>query len=126
MTKRPNGINLAAELRDHIAEPVQPSHTATADTPAEVIEDDANDQRVWREIAWLQKEIGDLRAAVIQIQNDRAYRSAVEVEDHPWLRVLTTAAASLVLGKLAQRFRLGVIGAAAVPLLITRLNRRLW
>lgn len=118
MTYEPTkAISVERDPEDHLAEP--------ADAPAPYLKDmDAHAVR--REIAWLQKEVVELRTVVEEMQREKAYASVVEVERHPLLRVAATAAVSFVLGRIAQRLRLGMAGTAAVPYLATQLNRRLW
>lgn len=78
-----------------------------------------------REIAALRKEVAALRERLseIRMQTDDISSQAAE---RPWLRIAGTVAATFLLGKLAQRLRLGAAGAAAVPLIVAQANGRIW
>ena len=71
------------------------------------------------EIAELQKQVADLTRQLGTLGNHPQMR-----EDRPWLRIATTLAATFVLGRIVDRFRLGTTGATAVPLIAAQLGHR--
>lgn len=75
--------------------------------------------QIRKEITQLQKQVADLSRQVATINNNAAVR-----EERPWLRIATTLAATFVLGRIVDRFRLGATGATAIPLIAAQLGHR--
>jgi hypothetical protein len=120
---RAKGFHSKSELREHLAELDEeaPAHHSLEEASDA---DDLNAAR--KEIACLRKEVADIRErlAVIRIQTEDVPESRRDA--HPWRRIAATVIASYVLGKLVQRLRLGAPGAAAAPMIVAQLDRRLW
>lgn len=81
-----------------------------------------------QQITALRREVADLRArlATIRKQTEGMEAPPSRGELHPWLRVAVTVATTYLLGRLVQRLRLGAPGAAAVPMIASQLDRRIW
>jgi hypothetical protein len=75
--------------------------------------------QIRKEINQLQKQVADLSRQVATINNH-----VPVVQDRPWMRIAATVAATFVLGRIVDRFRLGVAGATAVPMIAAQLGHR--
>ncbi|MGJ7043130.1 hypothetical protein J2Y63_006414 [Shinella sp. BE166] len=117
---RTKGFESPAQLREHLAELEEES---PAEDPRAVDVPSADQQ-----IAALRREVADLRArlATIREQTNGMDAPPSRGEIHPWLRVAATVATTYLLGRLVQRLRLGAPGAAAVPMIASQLDRRMW
>ncbi|WP_337181585.1 hypothetical protein [Shinella sp.] len=117
---RAKGFDSPAQLREHLAE-------LEDDSPAGAPGETKTPSAV-RQIADLRREVADLRARLATIRRQAAGMDTPPSrgELHPWLRVAATAATTYLLGRLVQRLRLGAPGAAAVPMIASQLDRRLW
>lgn len=117
---RTNSLQSKAALDQHFAdydaEPMVENDEAGAG------EDVADLEAVRREIAWLRKEVADLRTQLAPSPDVEA--APVHQFDgiRPWARIAFSVAATYVLGKLVERFRLGAPGAAAVPMITAQLS----
>lgn len=118
---RAKGFDSPAQLREHLAELEEES---PAEDPVVGNEHPSPQQQ----IEALRREVADLRArlASIRKQTDGMGVRPSPGDVHPWLRVLATAATTYLLGRLVQRLRLGAPGAAAVPMIASQLDRRIW
>nr|WP_250810692.1 hypothetical protein [Neorhizobium tomejilense] len=117
---RMKGIGTRSEVEEHLVELAEGAPTEDyGDGDPKAVDLDA----AKREIAWLRKEVIDLRVrlATIRGQTDDVPRAAKDT--HPWMRIAAAMATTFILGKLVQRLRLG---AAAVPMIAAQLDRRLW
>lgn len=119
---RAKGFDSPAQLREHLAE-------LEEESPAE--DPGVGDQKPMsaeQQIAALRQEVADLRARLTTIrkQTDGMDARPLRGDMHPWLRVLATAATTYLLGRLVQRLRLGAPGAAAVPMIASQIDRRIW
>lgn len=117
---RAKGFDSLAQLREHLAEIEDES---PAEGPGETKTPSAAQQ-----VADLRREVADLRArlATIRRQAEGTDAPPSRGELHPWLRIAATAATTYLLGRLVQRLRLGAPGAAAVPMIASQLDRRIW
>jgi hypothetical protein len=111
------GLETRRKLKQHLTE--LDEEAPAEDPPARPMQSDPI-----REIAELRKEIADLRNRLSSIREQTD--GVPPQSDHPWLRIVGTVAATFLLGKLMQRFRLGAAGAAAVPLIVAQANGRIW
>ena len=117
---RAKGFDSPSQLREHLVEleeesPAEDPSTARADRSAE------------REIAALRKEVENLRARLSAIRNAEGIDApSSRGERHPWMRIATTVAMTYLLGRLVQRLRLSAPGAAAVPMIASQIDRRIW
>lgn len=118
---RAKGFDSPAQLREHLAELEEES---PADDPGVGNESPSAQQQ----IEALRREVADLRARLTTIrkQTDGMDARPSRGDVHPWLRVLATAATTYLLGRLVQRLRLGAPGAAAVPMIASQIDRRIW
>ena len=119
---RAKGFDSPAQLREHLAE-------LEEEIPAE--DPGVGDQKPMsaeQQIAALRQEVADLRARLTTIRKQTDGMDARPSRDdvHPWLRVLATIATTYLLGRLVQRLRLGAPGAAAVPMIASQIDRRIW
>lgn len=120
---RSKGFSGKAERDQQLVEAGENLSQEAINAPEEGAELDA----ARREIAWLRKDVEDLRSHLRFIQTQQAPIQVERASDHhSWLRVLTTVAASWALSQVAGRLRLGAVGVAAAPFLAGRLNRWLW
>ncbi|MEW9612641.1 hypothetical protein AB3G45_02025 [Shinella sp. S4-D37] len=118
---RARGFDSPAQLREHLAELDEES---PADDPGMANGDPSAEQQ----IAALRREVADLRRRLTAIRGETEGLDAGRPrgELHPWLRIAATVATTYLLGRLVQRLRLGAPGAAAVPMIATQLDRRIW
>ncbi len=118
---RAKGFDSPAQLREHLAELEEES---PAEDPGVRNENPSAQQQ----IEAIRQEVADLRARLITIrkQTDGMDARPSRGDVHPWLRVLATAATTYLLGRLVQRLRLGAPGAAAVPMIASQIDRRIW
>ncbi|MBU1317235.1 MAG: hypothetical protein KJ947_25910 [Alphaproteobacteria bacterium] len=79
-----------------------------------------------RELAALQKQVAEMNAQVAVIRAQVADRSAAASGAASLSRMATSIAITLLVGKVVRRLRLGLLGAAAAPLLAAQINHRLW
>lgn len=119
---RAKGFDSPAQLREHLAE-------LEEESPAE--DPGAGDKKPMsaeQQISDLRQEVADLRARLTTIrkQTDGMDARPSREDLHPWLRVLATAATTYLLGRRVQRLRLGAPGAAAVPMIASQIDRRIW
>lgn len=118
---RAAGFDSPAQLREHLAD--LDDEERPADAQGEISGDPLSD--IEREIAWLRKEVEDLRERVDWLfERDRTAATASR-GTNPWLRIAITALSTVVIGGLLSRLRLGAAGAAAVPMIVSELGRRL-
>lgn len=114
---RTSGFDSPAQLREHLAEIEDEKTSAgTAD-----IEREASLDEIQREIGWMRRDLAALREQIAAIRQMR--QPEPPRDDHPWMRIVLSVAATLLLGGLAQRLRLGAAGAAAVPMIVARATR---
>ncbi|CDM60651.1 MULTISPECIES: hypothetical protein [Rhizobium] len=117
---RAKGFN-GKNLDSYLAEYDDPGVEETVDAA----EDDDMDAGQ-KEIAWLRKEVADLRERLSVIRGETGGIPAAKDRARPWLRIAATAAATFILGKAFHRLRLGAAGAAAIPRITPQLARKLW
>jgi len=118
---RAKGFDSPAQLRDHLAE-------LEEESPAEDPGTRGANRSPEEQIAALRREVADLRArlAAIRKQADGIDASPSRGDLHPWLRIAATVATTYLLGRLVQPLRLGAPGTAAVPMIASQLDRRIW
>lgn len=118
---RTRGFDSPAQLREHLAELDEESPAADPGVPI-------GDPSAEQQIAALRREVQDLRKrlAAIRVETEGLDTGRPRAERHPWLRIGATIAMTYLLGRLAQRLRLGAPGAAAVPVLAAQLDKRIW
>jgi hypothetical protein len=75
-----------------------------------------------REITWLRKEVADLQERLAAIHHHGQITVPAPEPMHPWLRIGVTVASTWVLCSLVQKLRLGTPGAAAVPMMVVRMD----
>lgn len=75
------------------------------------------------EIAQLQKQVADLSKQLSTLKSRKEVALPV-AHDRPWMRIAATVAATFVLGRIVDRFRLGAAGATAVPMIAAQLGHR--
>ncbi|MBD9650251.1 hypothetical protein IB267_18045 [Ensifer sp. ENS09] len=109
-----------SELQEHFAD-------LEDDNQAEDVSDAARVSAA-EEIASLRLQVEGLRARLLEIrgQTEGIDASPTYGERHPWLRVAATAALAFVITRVFQQLRLGAAGAAAVPMITARFDRRFW
>jgi hypothetical protein len=119
---RVKGFDSPAQLREHLAELEEES---PAEDPVVEIEKPLSPEQ---QIAALRREVDDLRARLTTIrkQTDGMDPRPSRGDVHPWLQFFPTAATTYLLGRLVQRLRLGAPGAAAEPMIASKIDRRLW
>lgn len=118
---RAAGFDSPAQLREHLAE--LDDEERPADAEGEI--SDGPLIAIEREVAWLRKEVEDLKQRVDWLfEHDKASAAAPR-ETNPWLRIAFTALSTVAIGGLVSRLRLGAAGAAAVPMIVAELGRRL-
>lgn len=114
------GFESTAQLNEHLDDLAE--EASVKELPE--YHDEFSDQK---EIAWLREEVADLRERLSIVREQTAY---VEVpskqEINPWLRIAVMVGTTYVLGRMAQRLRLGAPGAVAVPMIAAQLDRRFW
>ncbi|WP_156034854.1 hypothetical protein [Pseudorhizobium marinum] len=79
-----------------------------------------------RELADLQKQVAEMNAQVAVIRQQVIDRSAAASSAASLSRIATSIAITVLVGKVVRRLRLGLLGAAAAPLLAAQINHRLW
>jgi hypothetical protein len=121
---RTNSLASKHALEQHLAEL---DDEAPAEDPIDAAPDvDVHDATA-KEIAWLRKEVADLREHLAIIRGQAGDIPLKSGGDRPWLRIATTVAATFVLGAIAQRtFASARSWASARPLITARLHRRFW
>ena len=118
---RAKGFDSPAQLREHLDE-------LEEESPAEDPVVGNEHPSAQQQIEALRQEVADLRARLTTIrkQTDGMDARPSREDLHPWLRVLATVATTYLLGRLVQRLRLGAPGAAAVPMIASQIDRRIW
>ena len=118
---RAKGFDNPAQLREHLDE-------LEEESPAEDLGGGNENPSSQQQIEALRREVADLRARLTTIRKQTNGMDArpSRGDVHPCLRVLVTAATTYLLGRLVQRLRLGAPGAAAVPMIASQLDRRMW
>lgn len=118
---RAKGFDSPAQLRKHLAD-------LEEESPAEDSGVRNENPSTQQQIETLRREVADLRARLTTIRKytDAKDERPLRGDVHPWLRVLSTAATTYLLGRLVQRLRLGAPGAAAVPMIASQIDRRIW
>jgi hypothetical protein len=75
------------------------------------------------EITQLQKQVADLSKQIAALKTSNNAVAPI-THDRPWMRIAATVAATFVLGRVVDRFRLGAAGATAVPMIAAQLGHR--
>nr|WP_105430903.1 hypothetical protein [Neorhizobium tomejilense] len=120
---RMRGLGTRNEVEEHLVELAEGTPTEDyGDGDPQAVDLDA----AKREIAWLRKEVADLRERLATIRGQTEGFPRASEDTHPWMRIAAAMATTFILGKLVQRLRLGAAGAAAVPMIAAQLDRRLW
>jgi hypothetical protein len=117
---RIKGLHTKSALEEHLAELNDEGPT---DDRLEASTDIDDFQAHRREVAWLRKEVVDLREQLGVICEREVYGK--DLNDRPWLRIAATVGTTFILAKLVQKLRLGRLGAATVPFAVAHLDRRL-
>lgn len=128
---RTSGFGSPASLRRHLADWDDEMGTdAERDEMPQSDTDAFNPAEARREIAWLRKEVFELRERLLTIHDESELETAdapqTRGDRHPWLRIAATVATTYLLGRLVQHMRLGAPGVAAVPLIASQIDRRVW
>ncbi|KQV82061.1 hypothetical protein [Rhizobium sp. Root1220] len=116
---RTKGFTSPAQLREYLAD-------AEIDAPEEAIDEpaDHDPEANVKELAWLRKEVADLRERLATVREDPLHSDgAAKLEIHSWLGLAAAGAAAFILGSFAQH-----VWAGAPPAAISlkrRTNRRL-
>ncbi len=114
---RARGFESPAQLREYLGDLDQDA-SETLKAP-EIVGRDTS-----AEVEMLRREVAELRRRISSLR-DHTDDLPEEVEpDRPWLRIAATVAATVILGRLARRLRLGTSGAAAVPLIASQIGNR--
>ncbi|AOF93424.1 hypothetical protein [Sinorhizobium sp. RAC02] len=118
---RAKGFDSPAQLREHLAEIEEAILVSNPDVKGDNLS-------TGRQLAALRREVADLRGRLVAIrgQADGIDTPLSRGERHAWLRIAAIIAVTCLLGRLVQRLRLGASGAAAVPMIATQLDRRIW
>jgi hypothetical protein len=116
------GHGIRSELEQHLVEVAEIEPAEDRDDDLKATDIDA----VTREIAWLRKDVADLRERLITMHGRTEDIPPTGQDKHPWMRIAAAMATAFVLGKLVQNLRLGAAGAAAVPIIAAQLDRWLW
>jgi Tfp pilus assembly protein FimV len=81
---------------------------------------------VRRALAELRQQVAELDAQVAAIRHQAAKEQAGGLSAASVSRMATSIATTILVSTIVRRLRLGVLGAAAAPLLAAQLNHRLW
>lgn len=104
------------QLNDHLSDIAEP-----------IGEDDGVTTTQEEQIAALRDEVYELRERVNSIRRrvDVAEgRTETKGELHPLVRIAAMSLATVVLGRIVKRLRLGAAGVAAVPMIAAQLDTR--
>jgi hypothetical protein len=107
---RTSGFDSPAQMREYLEE---------VDDAVPAGGSGAEDAAMERAIRELRGQIDGLRRQLEDMQREDAQARA-----GGWLRVAATMALTMALGRIARRLKLGIVGAAAVPLVMAQLNRK--
>ncbi|MFN7024197.1 MAG: hypothetical protein ACK4QP_06690 [Pseudorhizobium sp.] len=81
---------------------------------------------VRRELAELQKQVGELDAQITAVRLRGADRAAGTSGTSSLSQIVRSVATTILVGAIVRRLPLGMLGAAAAPLLAAQFNHRLW
>jgi hypothetical protein len=87
---------------------------------------DGSNPDVRRELAELQKQVGELDVQITAIRLRGADRAAGASDTPSLSQIVGSVATTILVGAIVRRLPLGMLGAAAAPLLAAQFNRRLW
>lgn len=120
---RTNGFETYSQLQEHLAEVDDPPVNSAGDRDEKVVGRDY--KNLVRQIAWLRKEVADMRSEFFPISDmkqDRATTSA----DRSWSQIATMVAITFIVTEIASRLRFGLAGAVAAPLVASKIDKQLW
>lgn len=118
---RTNGFDTYTQLQDHLAE--LDDVPVTAEHHSRDASRDRNYENLVREIAWLRKEVADMRAefsAMSTVKQD------TPPADRTWSQVATTVVITFIVSEIASRLRLGLAGAVAAPIVAAKIEKQIW
>jgi len=85
----------------------------------------SDEEKAKVEIARLRAELHELKAKFTKLQSQSETAMPIESR-HPWLQIAATVGVTFALGKLIQALRLPTAAAAAIPMITTEINRRVF
>ncbi|AJD45670.1 hypothetical protein C9413_21160 [Rhizobium sp. SEMIA 4085] len=116
------GFDSPTQLREHLADVEE---GASADDPAEDLPGEDELQSALREVAWLRKDVADLREQLAPFPGQLKAEGGSRVGADPWLRMGVAVLAAIALARWVLHLRQGAPGipAAMVP---ARIDRDRW
>lgn len=120
---RTNGFETYSQLHEHLAE-VDDLPVKAADERDEKVVD-RNYENLVRQIAWLRKEVADMRSEFLAISDEKQNRAPAPAE-RSWSQIATTVVITFIVTEIASRLRLGLAGAVAAPLVASKIEKQLW
>ncbi|TCU24882.1 hypothetical protein EV130_106475 [Rhizobium azibense] len=116
------GFDSATQLREHLADVEE---GAPADSLAEDIPGEDELQSALREVAWLRKDVADLREQLALFPGQHKTVAGNRVGAFPWLRMGVAVVTAIVLGRWMLHLRHGP-GSPAVSMIPARIHRDHW
>lgn len=115
---RTNGFDTYTQLQDHLAE--LDDVPVTTDHDSRDASRDRNYENLVRQIAWLRKEVADMRAEISAAKQD------TPPADRTWSQIATTVVTTFIVSEIASRLRLGLAGAVAAPIVAAKIEKQIW
>ncbi|PWE53987.1 hypothetical protein DEM27_21890 [Metarhizobium album] len=115
---RTNGFDSYTQLQDHLADlddVLTPTEQESRDASR-----DRNYENLVRQIAWLRKEVADMRTEISAVKQD------TPPADRTWSQVATTVVITFIVSEMASRLRLGLAGAVAAPIVAAKIEKQIW
>jgi hypothetical protein len=117
------GFDSPTQLREHLADVEE---GASADDLAEDLPGEDELQSALREVAWLRKDVADLREQLALFPGQLKAVGGSRVGAYPWLRMGVAVLAAIALGRWALHLRQGAPGNPAVSMIPARIDRDRW
>jgi len=115
------GFESTALLNEHLDELDDVAYGDRGASAGAMSGSEAELERLRREVVYLRNRIAEIEG---EGQTRRVSPSS-QTPENSWVKLIGTATATFVLGRLAQRLRLGPVGTAAVPLIAGQLLSRI-
>lgn len=117
------GFDSPTQLREHLADVEE---DAPADDLAEDIPGEDELQSALREVAWLRKDVADLREQLALFPGELKTATGNRVGAFPWLRMGVAVVAAIVLGRWMLHLRQDAPVNPAVSMIPARIHRDRW